>query len=187
MSIDTTPPENGFAPPPIECLTCYPANQTPQTVYMCVAGMKIGDLWAPPDPPPPNGPVSLQATGACWWTCTLGAYDFAYRIIGPFTTFLIQITGGAVVFNRLHFGLCKLWAANSIIVPAGQECYGGWCMVVPQVKGGAWSIPDLLELMSQDPLWAQWLNPRPDAAETVFYNLYDGPNRVNCKILIDHS
>ena len=191
MSIDTNPdigpPFGSGAPGPNQCPACYDPGETPNCVWGCFAGIKIGALWVPADPDPPNGPFALFANAACSWITVAAGCDFLHRNLGPFTQTLVNVTGGVNVFFRQQLGICKLWSANAIAAPAGNKYYGGWCMVVPSLEGGSWSIPESLQLLSEDPFWAQWLNPRPNTGEDVFYNLYDGTNRVNVKIKIDHS
>lgn len=191
MSIDTNPdigpPFGSGAPGPFQCPACYDPLSTPNCVYACFADIKIGDIWALPDPVPPNDPIPLFASAACQWTRTIAGYTFLYKHLGPFTQMLVTEIGAGPCFSRLTLGLCHLWFSNAIVNPIGNKWYDGFCMVVPALEGGSWSIPDLLQLISEDPTWAKWLNPRPDTGQDVFYNLYDGPNRVNVKLKIDHS
>lgn len=154
---------------------------------MCFSGIKRGNLWIPTDPPPPNGIFIVDIHASCHWTGADATWKYSYRIFGGNTLVNCADFLAVSAFKNTHIGVCQLWHPNVQINPVIETYYDGWCMVVPQTEGGSWSIPELLSLLSEDPLWAQWLNPRPTVNDFTFYNLYDGPNRVNVKIKIDHS
>lgn len=187
MSIVNQPPGEGASPPPsFQCLACYDVGSTAITVYMCLAGIKIGAAWVPGDPPPPNGVHILTIVANCAWT-NLGANEYVYMMLGPFTFVVSRIAGGVMYFFYQGLPTCQLWQPNSLANPAGVKYYGGWCMVVPQIEGGAWSLPELMHLMDDDQYWAKFINPRPAAGNQTFYNIYEEKGRTGVKIKIDHT
>lgn len=187
MSIDTTPPDGGFPPPGFECLTCYPGGGTSQRLFMCCQGIEIGDLWTSADPDPPNDSFPIDASANCIWTSNLSGFDFSYRFFGGFTQVQVRIPAGANAFFQFSAPACGIWFQNLIQSPVGQKYFGGWCTVLPQLTNGPFSMPDLLELLSDDPTWAAWLQPRPMESDQVVYGLYGGPTHSNIRIKIDHS
>lgn len=57
-------------PPPsygINCNTCFPVGETPDTVYASVVGVKVGDLHDGSQSDPPNGIFELHQIFACEW------------------------------------------------------------------------------------------------------------------------
>jgi len=181
MSIDTTPPGGGTAPAGESCPLCY-GGSTPDIQWCCFAGIEIGNNWAGPDPPPPNGPHGLIAIDPCHWFLNDGNFTYDYQIAGGNSILACDAIGIGQVFRHTIAANCRLWFSNQLAAAAGNWYYSGFCMVVPPIAGGSWSIPELLELISTDPEWAQWLNPRPASADRTFYNLYDRYNSVNVKI-----
>jgi len=187
MSIDTTPPGGGPSPPPpIVCTTCFPVT-TPDTIHLCLQGIRKGALWVGGDPEPPNDTHPLSIIAACHWTSTVSGIIYTYRIVGGFSLFLAQTVGADWIFSQVVFGNCKYWASNLAQVPAGVKYYGGWATALPEYEGVPFALPDLMSLMSEEIYWAQWLMPRPMAVEQVVYGIYDSKDHTNVRIKIDHS
>ncbi len=187
MSIDTTPPGGGPSPPPpINCVGCFP-DGTPDTIWFSLQGMQRGDLWLPGDPNPPNGNVAMRINAPCNWTCDVGGCRFTYQVTRATTKFTAQILGGPIFFFAQIGNTCAFWAVNTLNNPAVSKLYGGWVTAVPEFAGVPFSIPELMSLMSDEIYWAQWLMPRPMAAENVVYGLYNLQGQTNVRIKIDHS
>lgn len=187
MSIYNYPPGGGPSPPPgPTCLKCYDAGCTPETVFFCLAGIKIGAAWAAPKPPPPNGIGTLGISINCKWDVVQDGWSYNYQILRRTTTFTCRIAAGDIAFQYSAAPTCQLWQSNTVVDPAGVY-YDGWAMVVPQIAGGSWSLPELMELFSDDPFWAPWINPRPDSGNQTFYNIYQPQDATRVKVLIDHS
>lgn len=149
--------------------------------------MKRGDLWLPGDPNPPNGNRPMKITARCNWQCDVAGCRFRYQVTRAATIISAQILGGPVFFFANIPNTCAIWAANTHNNPAISKLYGGWVTAVPEFEGVPFAIPDLMSLMSEEIYWAQWLMPRPMAAEQVVYGLYDLQGQTNVRIKIDHS
>lgn len=175
------------AVPPDVCPLCYEIGKTPTFLVIFFSGIKIGALWNRGDPDPPNIYHLAHNTAACTWTSLIETFDAEYRTF-PGIAFL-ELWNAAVgpAFLGTRFHECLSWFPNTIINPATSRYYGGFGIVIPPLEGGAWSLPEIMALLSEDPDWAQYLKARPTEANSVFYNLYKGNSLVNIKIKIDHS
>ncbi len=187
MSFTTDIANYSYAVPPLHCDLCNDANKTPATLFLCFSNIQQGNNWIPADPPPPNGVVEVPLTALCRYDDTVGLYDYRYVMVAGKTLCFAQVTGAMNAFYFLLIPTCQLSFDNQIINPVGNKYYGGSCQVVPPLEGGIWSVPELLALMSDDPHWADWLNPIPMTNEQTVYKLYKGHSQVNIKIKIDHS
>lgn len=182
MSIDTNPELYSYAVPPNECPACYDANKSPDSLFLCFAGIMPGDNWNPGFPPPPNGCFEIPVFAPCRWTGTVGLFDFDYGHIVGFTFVDCHLGIGGGAFFTAILNLCVTWFANGRAVPAGNIYYGGHCKVVPPLAGGAFSFPELMALLSDDPLWAEWCNPVPAPGDSTVYKFYNAQDATNIKI-----
>jgi len=187
MSIDTNPDLYEYEVPPNVCPLCYDANETPKILFLCFSEIKIGALWTPADPPPPNGIFAVETAFPCRWLLTAAGFDFYYQSIFGDTECGCNITGGNICFVGFFDGDCYLWFDNGLVAPAGNKYYGGSCAVVPSLAGGIFSLSWVLRLISEDPVWATWINPIPVSDELTVYKLYNSIDKTNVKIKIDHS
>lgn len=187
MSIATNPELYDYSVPPNVCPLCYDVGKTPETLFLCFSEIKIGALWTPADPPPPNGTFAVVPTNPCKWQVTASGFDFYYQSIMGDTECGCNITGGGLCFGGLFEGDCHLWFDNALVAPGGNKYYDGSCGVVPSLEGGIYSIAWILQLLSKDPIWATWINPIPISEQLTVYKLYNAIDHTNIKIKIDHS
>lgn len=178
-------PEYGV--PPNVCPACFGIGETPEYVLVFYSGIKIGALWNPGDPGPPNGLHIATAIAACHYEERAGDWDIKYQFIGGRTHCeLVHDVVGAGFTSNIA-GNCHFWCLNEIVNPAISKYYSGQCVSISPLTGDLWDYPELLALISDNPDWADYLNARSAAGMNVFYNLYKGNSQVNIKIKIDHS
>lgn len=182
MSFPIDPSLYEYSIPPKVCPACFDLGKTPESLFLCFADIKIGATWIPADPPPPNGVWEIPVSAACQWIASVGLYDFDYRPVDIATTLRVDVTGGGLIFLDQNQPACSVWWSNEIIAPAGVKYYGGFCQVVPPLAGDSFSAADLLALLSDDPLWALWCNPKPTSTGATVYKLYNPRDRTNIHI-----
>lgn len=182
MSFLVDPDLYDYSTPPNVCPLCFDADKSPEIIFINVADIKIGDLWVPADPPPPNGNWAVHISAPCVWSETIGAFDFALHYQVDRTSLDIDVTGGAGCFLHLDLVPCTQWFQNEQLNPAVHKYYEGYARVVPVLEGGAYSIQELMALFSDDPTWAKYCNPIADDAESTVYKLYNPLDHTNVKI-----
>lgn len=188
MSLYNAPPGEGGAPPPaFDCDLCFDVGETPNVCYFCMAGVKIGDLWNPALPPPPNGVWAMTPQAECNWLHLVGTTAFLWRMLPPPMLVISTVLGQPNFFAHVGAIACSYWVPNVFAVPAGNRYYGGWVMIVPKYEGGSWSVPELMHLFNDDSYWAPWINPRPTAANNTYYNIYNPQDATRVKVQIDHT
>lgn len=174
MSFLTDPAEYDYSVAPNICDVCYDVGKTPASLFLCFTGIMIGNLWVPGDEPPPNGPWEIPVTGPCRWAATLGGFDFVYDHVMAVTVLNVNVTGAGNVFTKAIPQLCSKWFENSIVGAIGNKYHGGTAQVVPLLEGNTLSIQDIMALISDDPYWAKWCNPKPADADSTVYKFYKG-------------
>ena len=114
-----------------DCLTCWDAGKTPQTVYAIFKGIETGDWWTDIFPPPPNhtfkldqslfDPCVFNYTGLTWFV----EYQ-ARTIFPPRTQSSLKLWFNiGDVFAQLLDGTCKFSFINNLQVPVGNYYYKG--------------------------------------------------------------
>ncbi len=187
MSINTDPDLYDYSPPIDNCNTCFVVNETSEQLLFFIGGIQVGNLWAAPDPPPPNGIILIENIGGCTWFLDDGVYDYMWtNLIFDFNC-TIATVGGDPIFNGNPTAPCTYGHTNAFAVPAGNKYFDGFVQLLPTKIGGEDSLPAVMALLSDDPVWAKYANPQPiDEVQTV-HKFYDPRDRTNIKILYEGS
>lgn len=185
MSIRTDPSLYSYEPPPNDCPGCFAADKTPEKIILSLSGILRGDLWQVTDPPAPNGLYLLDADAPCGWSLDDGTCLFFWVPFAPLRNIEVKLVTFEEVFHATSWGTCKSQYDNDLNVAAGNHYYSGSALLLPPLAGGANYLPEIMALLSDDPVWAEYANPQPiDEVQTV-HKFYNSHESTNLKILYE--
>ncbi len=186
MSVEIPGPPYDYAAPAKECLALFPANITPEFIFMDMQGVIKGPLAAGGAPPPPNGVVKVKVFANCNWQFNIAGNQWIYTSIAPFAAINIFQIAGVSFFFAPNLPLGTMAAANTQTDPGVDKYYGGWVNISYQPPSGPKSVVTIADNWGILPGEDVFVSPRPkDAAESV-YAYQTGPDRTNIKIKIEN-
>lgn len=187
MSFPTADSTYVYEPPADQCLRCFAAGETPHITFVCLSGIRIGALWNPGDPVPPNGTWPLSPINPCLWHTVNAPYWFTYQDT-PIQN-LLQVTDALANAYFLSVGPpgCDFWHSNFWAVPAGNKYYGGYALLQHAMPTDPWSIQEVMDDLGLTPAADLYVTPRAVAAEQAVHTFSDRQSSTNIKILYDHS
>jgi len=146
MGIPIIPPVFGD-----DCLAVFPAGETPQVVWSSFSEIKKGNLWAPGDPPPPNGIHELVQIGP-GQPCKYAKIDFPFFYQFSLTSIPIQQCAISFAGQPNPFFLtapkpnATYHFTNGNQNPIGFHYYSGFCQVAFVPPSPSPSLTDLAQL-----------------------------------------
>jgi hypothetical protein len=111
-----------------DCLTCFPAGETPLYFKIFITGLMTGDLWLPTMGLPPNGYHDLLQSDIlpCRWYDVNATYpDILYRAGPTWSEVRVRTVGGHVAFVAGPLAVCKRSFSNLYDSPVGNTFWGG--------------------------------------------------------------
>lgn len=169
MSIPCDPDLYDYSVAPNVCPVCFDADKTPDSIFVNIQGVAMGQAVPGVDPDPPNGTWELPVTGPCAFGAVFGPWTFSLTYNGPETLFTVQAGGVGFGFGAGDPGNCTNWLANAQQFPLVDDYYGGFANFVPYLEGGEFSAEQLLELVVVEPGDHTYAKPRPhNDGDTVY-------------------
>lgn len=185
MSIDTDPSLYDFSPPANDCTLCYPANQTPDSFFITVSGVKKGDDWLPTLPEPPNGTFEMLNVGNCNWIDFGTPHLVVYWTQPTFSQINISWSGLFNSFSGTNSSNCIKTFASLWTTPVGNYYWDGQCTITSVIGNGPNDLPALMGLVTLEPekeMWSQGL-PQSGVASTNRYTSH----RRDTNILVQYD
>ncbi len=186
MSFDPNPDLYDYAVPPNVYPACFNLGKSPESVFINVSGIKIGAIWGPVDPEPPNGNFEISAFAPCRWKQFIAPWEFDYRLFVGQSLLFIWDIGLHFPFTSNPQTDCTLWF-DAFQQDPGAKYYSGQAIVTPPLPGGSFSEIELLDLVGLDTIKQTWANPRAAADEISFHTISRRFDSTNIKIKFDHA
>ena len=133
------------------CVTCFDAGETPEQIFMSLQGVMIGDTWAAPDEPPPNGVWQLDYDGSCQWSDREANLTVLYKKAFPGSSLVISLPIGGFVFSGPGQPVCTNQFSNFYVAPAGRNYWGGSAVFLNPLESGTLNNPELMALVGMEP------------------------------------
>ena len=188
MSFNTDPDLYSFNVPPGDCLLCYAADKTPETLFVEFIGIQIGDDWTPGDPPPPNGTFELTHVFSCEWNLNDGTYFIDY-IRFPLNMVLragvIGVDDGFLPVAPT--GACEIEFLNNLSSPVGNTYFGGTGIVMNPLDSGVRNNIQLMNLLNILPENRTFCKPQTIAEDILTTRYTDRDGRTNIYIKYDFT
>jgi len=186
MGFITDPDEYPYAVAPNTCDFCYDAGKTPSVLFLCLAGITIGDLWTPADPPPPNGFWRMDVAGSCWWQGVIDGITYNYQSNAPGSLISAGVPATYWMFNAAGAS-CLKWAVNQWQDPAATLYCGGWATIANPCLEDTLTIPDVMELVNIEPGPDVNVDPMPMETDQTVYRFTDVRDHTNILFKLDNS
>lgn len=168
------------------CSFCFPANQSPENVFVQVSGMLIGDDWSPGDPPAPNGLYELTYQSGCLWRASLGSVTVDWNAYSPSpSSRLLILVAGIPAFDQATLGPCERSYTNPFTSPVGRFYFGGEALVTNPLGNPAASPLGVMDLLSLDPADNYWVRPLPFSSSQAITGFYLKNGHTNCLVKYD--
>ncbi|MBA7625090.1 hypothetical protein ES703_32511 [subsurface metagenome] len=168
-----------------DCLTCFPAGQTPKHFYVMAGSITYGDDWFPFMGPPFNGLwfMTQDLVDPCKWQGPAGPHGFA-RLRFLVGRTILTIVNDAPLTSYLSDVLvgCVRYSVNDFNIAAGNRFYGGYAYIFTPTE-----IQELIEnftpVVDPDPL----LRVDPLANEELIISYIDEWGDTKIKFKLDIS
>lgn len=187
MSFSTDPTNFEFSTPPNVCNACFDAGKTPKQVIVSVAGIGIGNNWAPGDPPPPFGDYIIEVDAPCEWSKTIDGYVIEYNNVGALAEVLIHDGAGTNYFWSWLPAACITFFNNFVQNPAGVKYFGGAVNVIDPLGDGPFNLSAALALFNIDPAVRTFAAFKPIDADSTVIRFTRRIGRDNIAIKLDTS
>lgn len=184
MGFLTDPDLYGYEVGANKCDFCYPVGKTPSVLFLCLSGIKIGDLWGPADPPPPNGFWRLDVTGPCAWQGVIDGITYTYQSNAPGSLISAGVPATYWMFNAAGIA-CLKWAVNQWQNPAIRLYYDGAAKIVNPCEDNGFVVSDVMDLLAMDPHQEFWVDPYPTETDETVYRFTKDDDHTN--VLIKHE
>lgn len=187
MSIDTDPILNPVATPQLPPAICYPLDKCPKYLYLCLTGIKKGDLWGPGDPEPPNGIWRIEILKTEWWAWSYGPIQFQYLPTIGRSDVKVDIDPWTVIFIHETLDDCRKWFVNNLVNPAIEKYYDGFCLVTEAIPEGGLGEEEIMSLMNLERRAEVFARPTAMADNKAVHAYFDARDKTNVKILYDYT
>lgn len=187
MSFPTQSDSYGYGVAPNICNLCFNVGETPDPIFMCIAGIERSPLAGGGDPPAPSGVFELSPNGACHWDATIDNYIFDFQTGVGLSNVHVDHTGGQTFFFATSGVQCNPWFPNSYTNPAVRKYVGGWLILCHPMQDGMIPVPDIMALLNIAPAEETFCRVFPMATSQAVYRFSRQYDKSNVRILLDHS
>jgi hypothetical protein len=185
MSYLSDPADYNFVTTPDECDACYPADETPVSLFLQLTGIAAGSAWSPGDPAPPNGLFELTYNVQCNWLGSSGPYSMIYGFVFPNWVLSVGVSALGTAFINSSEPDCTVAFDNSINSPTGNVYYGGSGLVTSPKNLDYPSPLAVMDLLGLDPLDDYWIRPIPFDDYQAVTGFYLKNGRTRCLVKYD--
>ena len=168
--------------------SCFDANETPENIFVDVQGMKLGDLWAPGLPDPPNGLWTLPHFADCTWRLTKSPWRLIF--VAKNGTALLFILHIVFPIETSFDGTtvnCEAGFANTKLDPATQVWYDGIAQVSWKPDDGKAGLGTIMNAVVDENFTNWYAGFKPVDDDLFVARFYKKSDNSNIRIKYDQT